>query len=214
MRAISRKQRRDSLNFLRVPRALPVSWQRLRKRTREELRDILLRVLRASSFSSSLLFKSRIVVLSCFRLSQFIFTRRSRRFCFAIADFVAMIFLLLSWLFFAGWTLLSLFAVWIDLVDHINPSASSHDLISFGGIGFHRGSHFHMYLNKNIVCYSEIPGFFSREKRRKRSGTGRGTGTGTKKKSESGHSFFSCLCPCPCLYPIRNSRIFLQESQN
>ena len=68
--AISRKQRRESLNFLRVPLDLPVIWQRLRKRTGEEFLGSLLRVTTAAERSSSLLERSKIVFFSIWRLSH------------------------------------------------------------------------------------------------------------------------------------------------
>src|SRR4029078_87677 len=89
--AISRKQRRESLNFLKNPRARPVSWQRLRRRTGEELRGNLLRAILASCLSSSLLFISRMIFFKRCRFSHLRFTSFSRLFCFAIEDLVAIL---------------------------------------------------------------------------------------------------------------------------
>ncbi len=68
--AISRKQRRESLNFLRQPLDLPVIWQRLRKRTGEEFLGSLLSETTAAARSSSLLDRSKIVFFSIWRLSH------------------------------------------------------------------------------------------------------------------------------------------------
>lgn len=92
MLASSRKHKRDSLNFLRYPLARPVSWHRFLRRTGDELRDILLSVVCAANRSSSVLFKSRTIFFNSWRLSHLSLTRRSRLFCFAIEDFLAIPF--------------------------------------------------------------------------------------------------------------------------
>ena len=103
--------------------------------------------------SSSLLLISRMVSFSCLRLSHLVFTRRSRRFCFATEDLVAIskIPLLL-----AGWTLLPLFAVWVFFVDHVNTATAANHLIPFGRVGFNGSSYFHRTLTmfESSLLYS------------------------------------------------------------
>lgn len=141
--AISRKHSLESLNFFKTPRERPVSWHRLQRRTGEELRDILFKVTLAALRSSSLLSMSMMIFFRFWRLSHFSCTRRSRFFCFAIQVFV--IFLLLL---FTSRTFLSLLAVWVRFVDHINASLTAHNFIPFRRVGFDRSSDFHVYLKK------------------------------------------------------------------
>jgi hypothetical protein len=51
--ANSLKDKRDSLNLLRNPRARPVNWQRFRSRIGDESLGILFKATRASALSSS-----------------------------------------------------------------------------------------------------------------------------------------------------------------
>jgi len=95
---ISRKQRRESLNFLRYPRERPVSWQRLRRRTLEEFRESLLSASWAFKRSSMVADRLRTIFLSSFLFSHFMLTRRSRRFSFSIIAFLAIT----SYFFLAG----------------------------------------------------------------------------------------------------------------
>lgn len=88
--AISLKHKRDNLNFLRHPLALPVIWQRLRKRTGEEFLGNLLREAIALRRSSSLNLRSRIIFLSCCRFSHFSFTSLSLLFCLAMEELFAI----------------------------------------------------------------------------------------------------------------------------
>src|SRR3990167_7723301 len=90
MFAISRKHKRESLNFLKNPLERPVIWQRLRKRTGEEFLGSLFKALIASERSSSLLEKSDTTFFSCCLLSHFRDTIFSLFFCLAIEDFLAI----------------------------------------------------------------------------------------------------------------------------
>ena len=61
--AISLKVRRDKLNFLKKPRARPVSLQRLRKRIGDVSLGILFKATRASCRSFSVRFRSEALFL-------------------------------------------------------------------------------------------------------------------------------------------------------
>ncbi len=89
--AISRKQSRESLNFLRNPRALPVNWHRFLRRTGEEFLGNLLSESTAARRSSIGFFISRMIALNFDLLSKLLLTNLSRFFCFAMEDFFAIL---------------------------------------------------------------------------------------------------------------------------
>ncbi len=89
--AISLKQRRESLNFLKNPLALPVNWHRFFKRTGDEFFGILFKESTACKRSSIGFVISKIIPFKALRLSQPFRTILSRFFCLAIEDFFAMI---------------------------------------------------------------------------------------------------------------------------
>ena len=141
--AISRKQRRESLNFLRNPRARPVSWQRLRSRTGEELRGILLSAILASWRSSSLLFISRMIFFEALSLFPFKVYCSFTPFLFCNRRFCRHILSLKKLLFFTSCrALLPLLAVGV-CADNIYTSTSADNFIAFWGVSLNRCSHFH-----------------------------------------------------------------------
>ena len=89
--AISRKQRRETWNFRRKPRDLPVNLQRFLSLIGDEFFGNLSRAMRAFSLSSSEAFRSKTTFLNCWRLSQCSLTSTSRFFCFATDDFFAIL---------------------------------------------------------------------------------------------------------------------------
>ncbi len=51
-------------------------------------------------------------------------------------------------LLFTSRTFLSLLAVWIRFIDHVNAALAAYNFVPFGRIGFDRSSYFHDYLKK------------------------------------------------------------------
>lgn len=142
MEAISRKDRREILNFLKYPLGRPVSWHRLRSLIGEESLFILFNLIPASIRSSSLRFIFLTLALSSWRLFQLRLTVSSRRFCFSTEDFFA-ISVLISSLFFTSWAFLPLLSVWIFFVDNIKTAAAANELISLRRVSLDRCFHFH-----------------------------------------------------------------------
>lgn len=135
--AISLKQRRDNLNFLKNPLDLPVSWQRFLRRIGEEFFGILFKASTAFRRSSMGLVISRMTCFSSWRFSHLFLTSLSLFFCLAIEDFFAM-------LFPSSRPFLALLAIWIFLINHINAAPATDDFITFGRIRFDGSSDFHV----------------------------------------------------------------------
>src|SRR5262245_45984430 len=91
--AISRNERRESLNLRIKPLERPVDRQRLRRRTGHEFLGILLSAMRAAWRSSSEADMSAAFLRSSCRLFHFNLTIFSRRFCFSMDDLLAIMFL-------------------------------------------------------------------------------------------------------------------------
>lgn len=127
MDAISLKQRRDNLNFLKNPRERPVNWQRLRSLTGQEFLGILFNSVRALLRSSSERFILRIIFLRAWRLSHFSFTSLSRCFSFSTDDVLAI-----DVLFFQCRAFLPLLTVGIFFVDNVKASLTAHDHVALG----------------------------------------------------------------------------------
>ena len=137
--AISRKQRRESLNLRRNPRERPVNWQRLRRRIGEEFLGILLRASTAARRSSIVRSMSRITPLRAVLFSHLFFTIRSRFFCLATCDFFAMVPLLFS----TSRPFLALLAVGIFFIDDVNAPLAADNLVPLRWVGLYRSSDFH-----------------------------------------------------------------------
>ncbi len=137
---ISLKQFLEILNLREYPLLLPVNSQRLRIRTWDVSRGILLSLRRASSRSSSGKLISLAFSLSSCRLSKARFTFSSRRLFLAIADFLAMVLLfkIISFRSFSSRPFLSLLSIGIFFVDHIKTAATSYQNVSLRWICFDR----------------------------------------------------------------------------